>query len=449
MRLRTPRAIIACLALPMTVATAPAVIQEPPADGAAPTRSVQFIPEPGTEFVIGDRSYGGVIEVAAHPDGAAVTERVEVDRYLAGVAEVPLSWPEAALQAQAVAARTYLAWSLRRGRTADGETYGFDICATTACQVYAGAGVVTRPDGERWQQAVDATRNQVLLYQGTPAQTLYSSSAGSRTRANQDVFGGAAVPYLQPVASPEAGVTPYERWSVQLDTEVVVHILRRAGYPVGAQVRAASVDRPDEGGGAAFLVVDSDAGRLSIPVTEVRMRVSEIGPRLYPGLLPGRRPDGVPWPQAILSYQFDVTLETDPAAVPTGPFPPLDLPQRGTITFSGEGWGHGVGMSQWGAYAMATAGAAYDDILSHYYGLAPVAAGDQLPDEVRVGLSSGQPVVELAATGGFELRVDGSPGGRYEAGEWSVRSSDGRLVVIPMADIHHLVRDLAVRLRSG
>ena len=95
--------------------------------------SVTLVPAPGTELVIGDQRYGGALQVTAHPDGLAVVEVVTLDDYLAGIAEVPFSWPAETLQAQAIAARTYLAWTLAQGRSELAAAYGFDIRATDQC----------------------------------------------------------------------------------------------------------------------------------------------------------------------------------------------------------------------------------------------------------------------------------------------------------------------------
>ena len=157
---------------------------------------------------------------------------------------MPFSWPEAALNAQAIAARTYLAWTLVRGRIGDQRRYDYDICATQLCQVYVGAGAADLADGERWLAAVADTSGEILIHEGRPAQTLYSSSAGTRTRANQDIWGGVPKPYLQPVDSPEEGVTPYEQWTVEFPTDVFGRILRGGGYDVGGSIDAVSLEVP-------------------------------------------------------------------------------------------------------------------------------------------------------------------------------------------------------------
>ena len=121
---------------------------------------------------------------------------VTLDNYVKGVvpAEMPASWSPEAVQAQAVAARTYAWWS----RAQFPDRY-YQICDTTSCQVYKGYG------GEHpaANTAVDATRGQILTYGGEPAFTQFSASSGGRTSA-----GG--VPYL-----PSKG-DPYDAWTREL-----------------------------------------------------------------------------------------------------------------------------------------------------------------------------------------------------------------------------------------
>lgn len=106
------------------------------ADDTVLGTSIEFTPAAGAAIEIDGRIYEGTVRVAIHGDGIAVTETTTVDKYLLGIREVPFSWEAAALEAQVVAARTYLAWTLERGRSINGRRYGYDICATVACQVY-------------------------------------------------------------------------------------------------------------------------------------------------------------------------------------------------------------------------------------------------------------------------------------------------------------------------
>jgi stage II sporulation protein D len=385
--------------------------------------SVILEPEPGTTLTMRRGGYEGTLEIAAYPEGLAAVETTDVDRYLLGISEVPTSWPAETLAAQSVAARTYLAWTLNRGRTAGGNRYDYDICASQYCQVYRGPGGAA----ESWAAAVTATAGEIMVYDDRPAQALYSSSAGSRTRAVQDIFGGSAIPYLQPVDSPEMEVTPFREWRLQVSSEAFTRVFARGGYNFGGEIN--NVALRSDGEGQVAVEVSSELGVTAIPVTRFRSVFNVHGPDLYPGLMPAARPGGGRWPQTILSYTFEAEYEP-PSGVRNPWLPAGESGREGTLTVTGEGWGHGVGMSQYGAFAMGTEGESYDSILDHYYGLQPVDGGTMVPDEVKVGLAVEMPEIRVNADGPFTLVTTEYPAVRAGAGEWIFRRSGTGLVVI-------------------
>ena len=125
----SPRLLIALVAVGLAVLGS---------DPALAEDTVTLQPADGTEFEVDGRSYAGTLTIASSSSGLALTETTSVDDYLAGIKEVPFGWPKEALAAQVVAARTYLANTLRNGRSERGRRYGYDICASSACQVYVG-----------------------------------------------------------------------------------------------------------------------------------------------------------------------------------------------------------------------------------------------------------------------------------------------------------------------
>jgi len=209
-----------------------------------------------SELVVNGRTYAGEIEIASAGAGLAVVEETTIDRYLYGIAEVPFSWPDEALRAQAIAARTYLAWTLDRGRSTNGRRFGYDICATDQCQVYGGLSQVEGDGGDRWASAVRTTAEQVLLSRGRPAQTLYSSTAGTRTRSVEDVFDASPVSYLTAVPSPGES-SPFVDWTVELSGAQMSRILREAGLATGA-VRDVSVETTRDGAGPWIVTVEEN-----------------------------------------------------------------------------------------------------------------------------------------------------------------------------------------------
>ena len=129
--------IVGIVAIAVLIGATPVVAQT---DDTVSATEIVLEPLDGARVVIGGREYTGTLTLTAHDGGISIVEQVDVDSYLLGIREVPFSWEPATLAAQAVAARTYLAWTLDRGRSSNGRRYDYDICATTACQVYAGVG---------------------------------------------------------------------------------------------------------------------------------------------------------------------------------------------------------------------------------------------------------------------------------------------------------------------
>lgn len=371
--------------------------------------------------------FKGPLEVVATSSGLGLIERTTLDGYLEGIAEVPFGWDTEALRAQAVAARTYLAWTLDRGRTSSGRRYGYDICATTQCQVYAGVGVVEAWGGDRWKAAVESTSDEILVYQGEPAQALYSSTSGGRTRNVEDVFPGASrSPYLEAVPSPGED-SPFVDWSFTLSYAEMTLLLEAAGLIEGGLL-SITTETTDDGDGPWTVVIRGTDGERQISTWELRTELNAAADVL-PDVLPPMRPDvDRPYPQTILSPTF--TIESRWRYV----FPPLGRPHiEATYEVSGHGWGHLVGMSQFGAQAMATTGADYPDILAHYYGgLRPeVFAG--LPDEVVVGLEAGVTDFEVGADGPITVTLDGEVIAGNVLGTWGFeQAGDGVRVTPPV-----------------
>jgi SpoIID/LytB domain protein len=375
--------------------------------------TILLTPSDGTVLSWNERRYAGQLEVRSASDGLVVVERVQPEDYLLGIQEVPFSWHEEALKTQVVAARTYLAWTLLRGRVGSGATYGFDICATPACQVYGGLDQVQGSEGGRWAAAVAATKDEVLLANGSPAQALYSSTTGGRTRDVRDVFGGNGLPYLRAVDSPNEP-SPFVDWSFEIPRSVLEAVLQEAdridGRLLGAKVRTTA-----DGAGPWMVELDADGGTIALTTWEFRGVMNRYGAQIAPDLLPAVRPDGRRYPQTILSPTYAVAREWRYPEVFRSGF----IVVEEVYTFSGHGWGHLVGMSQYGALAMAEAGSSYEEILAHYYGgLRPQPAGANLKKEIIVGLGWGETDVEISADGPVTVVADGEEVAAAALGTW-------------------------------
>jgi stage II sporulation protein D len=179
------------------------------------------------------RAYHGTLLVRSDGQHVSVVNALTLDTYLRGVvpSESPSHWPLAALEAQAVAARSYALYELR-------PTAFYDLVPTTADQVYGGIAAET----PRSDQAVYATLGQILTYGGQIARTYYSSSSGGRTEAVEDAWPGTApIPYLRSVPDPYDTYSPHHDWGpYQLSS---TQLAARLG--LGSPVESVSVHRND------------------------------------------------------------------------------------------------------------------------------------------------------------------------------------------------------------
>ncbi|MBW3602014.1 MAG: SpoIID/LytB domain-containing protein [Actinobacteria bacterium] len=209
---------------------------------------------------------------------AYVNLALPLERYLYGLAEMPSSWPAAALRAQAVAGRTY---ALRRVQTHRGDRPGCrcDVYATTVDQVYAGYDKEAEPGGHgaRWVAAVRATDGRALRWHGETAQAFYASSHGGWSESSRFVWGG-DVPYLRAVDDRRweaASGNPRTSWSRAYDARTLGSLLgvgtvRRVRLPAprGAGGR---VGDPSRGYGGVRVV--GTTGRRTFSGDAVRRRL--------------------------------------------------------------------------------------------------------------------------------------------------------------------------------
>jgi stage II sporulation protein D len=179
----------------------------------------------GRIAIAGIGTYRGALEVV--PTASLNTvNAVPVDQYVKGVIanESPASWPQAALRAQAVAARSY-------ALTVQVSGNGFDLYDDTSSQVYEGIASETAATN----QAAEATRGQVLTYGGEIAETYFSACSGGHTESVQNVFFGAPVPYLVGVADPYDYYCPLHTWTLKFSGPEISS--RLSGYLDGRLVK--------------------------------------------------------------------------------------------------------------------------------------------------------------------------------------------------------------------
>ena len=179
--------------------------------------------------VAGIGAYRGALEVLpTDSDGASLNavNAVPVDQYVKGVIpnESPASWPQAALRAQAVAARSY-------ALTVQVSGNGFDLYDDVSSQVYDGLASETATTN----QAAEATKGEVLTYGGQIAETFFSACSGGHTESVQNVFFGSAIPYLVGVTDPYDYYCPLHTWTLNF-TGLEISA-RLSGYLEGRLVK--------------------------------------------------------------------------------------------------------------------------------------------------------------------------------------------------------------------
>jgi stage II sporulation protein D len=204
-----------------------------------------------------NRTYRGAIRVASESGGLAAIDVLALEDYLRGVvaSEMPSSWKPAALESQAVAARSY---ALATAAPASGL---FDEFADTRSQAYGGI-LAEAPTADA---AIAATAGQILIYGGKVATTFFSSSSGGRTANVQEVMPGiAATPYLVAVDDPYDAASPYHDWTLSLAGTQIAQALAYAGT-----ISALSVDAYPSGR-VRSLIVDGTAGHVLVAANTAR-----------------------------------------------------------------------------------------------------------------------------------------------------------------------------------
>ncbi len=295
------------------------------ASAAATFGPIVILRTPSGLLRVDGRLYRGLIELRRTPAGrlTAINE-VDLEQYLYGVikGEIDPRWPPEAVKAQAVAART-LALDALSPSSAKYASEGYALRATTDSQVYLGV----QGEDPAGIAAVDATRGLIMTYGGQPIFAAYHSNSGGHTEDSENVW-GTVYPYLRGVPDPYALDAPGIQWTASLPVGAVEGSLRRGGVDAEG-LRAVVPARVTPWGRAVTVRLMEEAGRAQeISANQFRLLVG---------------------PSVIRSTMFIVTRA------------------GGDLGFSGRGSGHGVGLDQWGARAMALKGYTFEQILSYYY----------------------------------------------------------------------------------
>ena len=272
------------------------------------------------------RTYSGGLRIEPDPDRAGTLQLVNlvpIEDYVASVVagEYPFEDDLEGSKAMAVVARTY---ALRASEKFGG---AYDHVDHTLSQVYRGHRAITGTA----RQAADATRGQVLTHDGTLIEAVYFSSSGGHTANHEDVWDADRVlPYLRGRPDPHDRPSPHHEWTIRIPRQPMLDALTR---DQGFQVEGFLIDdRSEEGRVRHVKLLRPDGTTHQMQANAFRLIVSR----------------GVP-DVTLKSTWFDARREGD------------------EYVFEGRGYGHGVGLSQWGAHIMADDGADYQEILRFYY----------------------------------------------------------------------------------
>lgn len=253
-------------------------------------------------------------------DSFTVINRIGLEDYLAGisVAETSHYWPMDALRAQAVVLRTYALYQKEHSVSRE-----YDLCADVSSQVYAGAAA----ERYRFSEAVADTRGEVLRYQGKIIPAFFHSTCGGHTEDAAQLW-SVRMPPLAGVLCPYCGGSPHFGWQATIPVRELSRLLLSKTRYAGSSIQAVEVVDLTASGRVKSLRIRTDKGSLTVSGKDLRSRVGA---------------------DRMRSTLFSVR------------------PQGTSFVFQGKGWGHGVGLCQWGSYFLAKSGADYKEILAAYY----------------------------------------------------------------------------------
>lgn len=305
-------------------------------------------PEQGIQVVSIERTQGnpvyrGSIRIESRPEGLLLVNELPLEEYLYSVvpSEMPASYQQEALKAQAVCARTYAYRQILDNKLAD---YGAYVDDSVSFQVYNN---ISRSESS--DTAVDQTRGEILTLEGEPIQAYYFSTSSGHTSTDEVWEAASPEPYLKSVACSYDSSEPWSQWSVTFSMDELTQLVHSHYGDIGG-IRSLKVLSKGEGGAVLQLQINAEK---SSPVAhneyDIRALFAPKGKEIT-------RKDGSTSQGGSLLpsayFQLEPVCEGE---VVTG------------YTFAGGGYGHGVGMSQNGANHMAAEGKGYQDILNYFF----------------------------------------------------------------------------------
>ncbi len=288
-------------------------------------RCIRIIPQNFTDFVtVWKHRYRDaiILQLNSNKTLTAINE-VGLENYLYGVmtAEISSDWSIEAIKAQAVASRTYAMQNINYKHAKD----KFDLCDGNCCQVYRGV----EGESKQTNDAVNATVGELVVYKGKIINSFFHNSCGGYTEDVGNVWDYPESPeFLKGVKCGYCDMYPRQQWNSLITSEEITAGLRKKGYKVG-KIKSVEIKSSSAFGRIINLKV-TDTLNKSTVISSHKFRMSVD-------------------PNKIRSTVFIVYKKNDKFA------------------FTGRGWGHGVGLCQWGAFGLAMRGKNYKEILKYYY----------------------------------------------------------------------------------
>ena len=350
----------------------------------------------GNIIKIEEMKYRGYLNFKNLNGKIELVNHVDLEEYLYGLLprEMGASFPAEALKAQAVAARSFAKYNMGKHK---GE--GYDLCDTTHCQVYGGYNA----EKETTNKAVEATRGILALYGGSPINAVYHSSSSGYTYSSKDIWGGDH-PYLIGVKDDFSIGASSGEWNLNISMEDLAKKLGKHRTEIG-DLMAIALGRVADNGNVETVVLQGNLGSKEIKATELRSLIgstvlkstnfvlenstttptgsggeSFLSRKVF--VMDGKRniqaldlknavvidASGKKKISSTTSRAIDMNKREHELAIETEAPSVIGPSVSGNeIQISGKGYGHGVGMSQYGAKKMAESGYNYEEILKFYY----------------------------------------------------------------------------------
>ncbi len=286
-----------------------------------------------------NRRYAGELIVSLNDNKFNIINYLKLEKYLKSVvgSEMPKEFPLAALQAQAIAARTYALKLLDKNKS-------FDLHATEASQVYLGLESET----EKINRAVRSTSSLALFYKNQLIDAVFHSSSGGRTENSGQVW-KYQLPYLKSVVDYDQKSTKY-RWTSKFTYAELKKVFSDLGEVNSIQI----IDKSNTNRVLKIRLYGTNGNKI-ISGKKLREKLQLLSTKFEVYLK--FNPSNVD-----KKFNFDNKIVNDWAPQPLPP-----IPKDYFLLVEGYGAGHGVGMSQWGAKSMAERGSSFREILKHYY----------------------------------------------------------------------------------